>query len=191
MSQKQEFVEFMCRSISEIPQDVKILFEMLDDAELSESARTQTAGALLYLLAPGDLIPDTFGLLGHADDSLVFRMIMAANVRGAPQERAEHYRGRYPEVFDTLDEDLATAVGFLGEMYPWMEQWLDKLDKVEFKGKRAPAIIADVEEGTWLYDEVNEALLDVDFDEDDLRRELRRVDRILPVMREKMEASRR
>jgi hypothetical protein len=94
-------------------------------------------------------------------------------------------------VFDTLDQDLETASAYLGEMFSWMEGWLDKLEAVEFKGKRGPAITANVEEGLWLYDEVNEALLDLDFDEDELKRELRHIDRILPVIREKMEASRR
>ena len=89
MSQNQEFVDFMYRAIGEIHQDLKILFEMLDDAELSEHARTRAAGAMLYLLAPGDLIPDTFGLLGHVDDSLVLRMVMAVTLSEA-SERVEH-----------------------------------------------------------------------------------------------------
>ena len=190
MSQNQEFVDFMSRAIGEIHQDLKILFEMLDDAELSEHARTRAAGAMLYLLAPGDLIPDTFGLLGHVDDSLVLRMVMAVTLSEA-SERVEHYHRRYPEVFDTLDQDLAVAAGYLGDCYPWLEEWLEKLEKLEYKGKRPSIIVQDVEEGVWLYDEINEALLDVDFDDNEINREMRRIDTILPLIREKMEASRR
>lgn len=190
MSQKQEFVEFLSRSISEIPQDVKILFEMLDDAEFSNEARIRVAGAMLYLLAPGDLIPDTFGLLGHADDSLILRLTMAATLKDAP-ERAEHYQGRYPEVFDTMEQDFAVCLGYLGEIFPWMEKHLEKLHKLEFKGKKAPIFIEDIEEGSWLYDEINEDLLDLEFDDDELNREMRRINRILPVLREKMGATRR
>ncbi len=190
MSHKQEFVEFMSRSISEIPQDVKILFEMLDDAEFSDEARIRVAGAMLYLLAPGDLIPDTFGIVGHADDSLVLRLIMVATLEDAP-ERTEHYHERYPEVFETLEQDLEVAHGYLGEIFPWMKEQTAKLGKLEFKGKKASIFIEDIEEGSWLYDEINEDLLDLEFDDDELNREMRRIDRILPVLREKMEASRR
>jgi uncharacterized membrane protein YkvA (DUF1232 family) len=190
MDHKEEFVAFLSRSIIEIPQDVKVLFEMLDDGDLGDDARVRVAGSLLYLLAPGDLVPDSFGLLGHADDSLVFRMTMAATLGDVP-DRAGHYRDRYPEVFGSLEADLAAARGFLGDVYPWLEERLAALATIEFKGKRAPMFLEDVDEGSWLYDEVNEALLDFEIDEEELARSLRKVDRIVPVMRQKMEASRR
>jgi uncharacterized membrane protein YkvA (DUF1232 family) len=190
MSHKEEFIGFLSRSITEISLDVKIMFAMMDDPEFAEETRARVAGALLYLLAPGDLIPDTFGLLGQSDDCLVMRMTMAFVLRKRP-ERAEHYHERYPEVFETLQEDLEIASNYLGEIYPWMEAYLDKLITIEFKGKKAQDVIEDVEASTWLHDEINEALLDLEFDDDELNREMRRVDRILPVMEEKMNASRR
>jgi uncharacterized membrane protein YkvA (DUF1232 family) len=190
MSQKDEFSGFLFRSIIEIPQDVKVIFEMLDDTNFSDRTQLRAAGSLLYLLAPGDLIPDTFGLLGHADDSLVLRITMARILRQEP-DRAAHYRARYPEVFDTLDADLATAAGYLGEAYPWLEQHLDRLETIEFKGKKPQMILDDVEVGSWLYDEINEAMLDLEIDEDELGRELRKVDRILTVLQEKMGFPRR
>ena len=190
MSRNEEFISFMSRAVSELGQDVKILFEMLDDPDFSDDERLRVAGALLYLLAPGDLVPDTYGLLGHTDDSLVFRMTMARCLTQSPARKA-HYGARYPEVFEPLDGDLEVCAAFLGELYEWLQQWLLQLGKQEYKGKRAEVFLDDLEEGSWLYDEVNEALLDLEFDEDDLNRELRRIDRILPVMREKMEARRR
>lgn len=190
MSQKDEFSGFLFRSIVELPQDVKIMFEMLDDTNFSDSTRLRAAGALLYLLAPGDLIPDTFGLLGHADDSLVLRMTMDLILRLEP-ERAEVYRTRFPEVFDTLEADLAAASRFLGDAYTWFVQYLEKLGAIEFKGKKAQVFIDDVDASSWLYGEVSEALLDLEIDEDELNRELRKVDRILTVMKEKMGLTRR
>jgi uncharacterized membrane protein YkvA (DUF1232 family) len=166
------------------------MFELLDDTNFSDGTRLRAAGALLYLLAPGDLIPDTFGLLGHADDSLVLRITMDRILRQEP-ERAEYYRTRYPEVFDTLEADLAVAAGFLGEVYEWLGQYLEKLETIEFKGKKPQVFIDDVDASSWLYGEVSEALLDIEFDEDELGRELRKVDRILTVMKEKMGLSRR
>lgn len=192
MDHKKEFIEFLYRSIGEISQDTKILFEMLDDGELDDKERLRSAGTLLYLLAPGDLIPDTFGLLGHADDSLVMRMTMNHILVKTP-DRKEHYEQRYPEVFGCLEQDLGAAHAYLGEIYPWIETWLERLERIEFKGKKAEFFLDedDVDAGSWLYDEINEALLDIDFDDDDLKRELRKVDRILPLMEEKMRASRR
>lgn len=190
MSQKEEFVAFLARSVSEIPQDVKVMFEMLDDAELGDECRVRAAGALLYLLAPGDLVPDSFGLLGNVDDSLVFRMTMAATLEDVP-DRAEHYKTRYPEVFATLEQDLAVVAGYLGDLYPWLASRVGVLRDIEYKGKKAAGFPDDVEEGSWLYDEVNEAMLDFDADEDELSRCLRKVDDIVPIMRQKMEASRR
>ena len=154
MSQKDEFIEFLSRAITEISQDVKVMFEMMDDPEFSEATRLRTAGALLYLLAPGDLIPDTFGLLGQADDCLVMRLTMQFVLNQKP-ERADHYRERYPEVFDHLEEDLEISAGFLGEIYPWLEEYLEKLDAIEFKGKKAQDVIEDVDTNSWLFDEIN------------------------------------
>lgn len=190
MSHKEEFIGFLSRSITEISLDVKIMFAMMDDPEFTEETRSRVAGALLYLLAPGDLIPDTFGLLGQSDDSLVMRMTMAYVLRLRP-ERGDYYRERYPEVFGTLDQDLEIANNFLGDIFPWMENYLEKLVTIEFKGKKAKDVIEDVDANSWLYDELNEALLDLEFDDDELNREMRRVDSILPVMEEKMNASRR
>lgn len=190
MSHKEEFIGFLSRSITEISLDVKIMFAMMDDPEFTEVTRTRVAGALLYLLAPGDLIPDTFGLLGQSDDSLVMRMTMSYMLSERP-EQEDYYRERYPEVFETLQQDLEIASNFLGEIYPWMEKYLEKMVTIEFKGKKAKDVIEDVEANSWLYDEINEALLDLEYDDDELNRELRRVDRILPVMQEKMNASRR
>jgi len=193
MSQKAEFTDFLSRAISQIPQDVKIHFEFIDDAELPEEAHLRAAGTLLYLLAPGDLVPDTFGVLGHVDDALVFRMSMAATLKDAPDDRVTAYRERYPEVFGTLEADLAVASEFLGELYPWIETRLEEkaLGKIEFKGKRAQMTLDDTEDEGWLYGEVSEALLDFDVDDDELARELRRIDKIIPIMQQKMAASRR
>jgi uncharacterized membrane protein YkvA (DUF1232 family) len=190
MSHKDEFIGFMSRSIVEIHQDVKVIFEMLDDAELNDETRMRAAGAMLYLLAPGDLIPDTFGLLGHADDSLILRMMMAYAIEQNP-ERSEHYRERFPEVFDTLEPDLESASRFLGELYPWMFRYLDRLREVEYKGKRAELFVNDIEASLWLYNEVNEDLLDLEFDDDELQREVAKVEKIIPILKEKMNASRR
>lgn len=190
MSHKDEFIAFMTRGISEMSHDVKVLLDMFDDPEFEDETRLRAGGALLYLVAPGDLIPDTFGLLGQVDDALVMRMTMEYALKKKP-ERREHYLERYPEIFETIEEDLQTAANYLGEVYPWLDKWLDRLLKIEFKGKRADSLLDDVDSGSWLYDELNEALLDLEFDDDDLNREMRRIDKILPVIQEKMGISRR
>ena len=59
MGHKEEFIGFLTRSISEMSQDVKVLLEMFDDPEFEDGTRLRAAGALIYLIAPGDLIPDT------------------------------------------------------------------------------------------------------------------------------------
>ncbi len=189
MSQKNAFVEFTSRGITEMQQDVKILLEMFDDPEFEDETRLRAAGALLYLVAPGDLIPDTFGVLGSVDDVLVMRMTMDYALKTTPSQTS-HYTERYPEVFESLAADLETAHGYLDEVYPWMVTYLARVVKIEFKGKKASAMLVDDDAGTWLYDELNEALLDLEYDDDELNRELRRVDRILPVLQEKMRATR-
>jgi hypothetical protein len=48
------------------------------------------------------------------------------------------------------------------------------------QGQQATACVEDTESSTWLYDAVHEALIDeIDFDEEDVERELKQVDRIL------------
>jgi hypothetical protein len=48
------------------------------------------------------------------------------------------------------------------------------------QGHQAAACIDDPESSTWLYDSVHGALIDeIDFDEDDVIREMKQIDRIL------------
>jgi hypothetical protein len=136
------------------------------------------------------VIPDTYGLLGQVDDVLIMRMTMAFALERVPG-RADHYRERHVEVFETLSDDLGAARGYLGDVYPWLEGQLGRMPAIEFKGKRASGLLDDLDGGTWLYGVMAEAMLDLEFDDDELHRELRKIDRILPVMQEKMGATRR
>ena len=61
-----------------------------------------------------------------------------------------------------------------------LEAIAEKLPALNHQGHQAAACIEDTEAATWLYDAVHEALIDeIDFDDEDVARELKQVDRIL------------
>ena len=57
--------------LSSLQQDIKEFVRVVcDDPELDESLRDRVHGAVFYALVPGDVIPDSIGVLGYLDDAL-------------------------------------------------------------------------------------------------------------------------
>ena len=69
---------------------------------------------------------------------------------------------------------------YLGERVSVLEKAVEKFPALNHQGHQASACVEDTESATWLYDAVHEALIDeIDFDDEDVVRELKQVDRIL------------
>ncbi len=79
-----------------------------------------------------------------------------------------------------LSDELDATRAYLEDRVSVIEGVVKKFPKLNHQGHQATACIEDAESSTWLYDAVHEALInEIDFDEDDVVRELKQVDRIL------------
>ncbi|MCC7536104.1 MAG: hypothetical protein IT379_07820 [Deltaproteobacteria bacterium] len=180
----------MTRCVASYGRDLKDSFFVVDDGELDEDMRVLGAGAIFYGLAAGDLLPDTLGPLGIIDDVLVLRIALERICAHNP-ERAKVYAKERPELFGSMAADLATARSFLGELFELFDERVDTCRAIEFKGKTPANCVSDPEDSRWLYDEVMEAQLHMPSDEEDIARHMRKIDTVMPRLRQRLAQKKR
>ncbi|MBI5490338.1 MAG: hypothetical protein HY905_23580 [Deltaproteobacteria bacterium] len=185
MDAREEFVSRYVRAVIDLPQDVRVACELLDDDEIDQDAQAIVVGSLLSLLQAGDLIPDTWGPLGMVDDAITLRLA-AAHAAPAGSAVRERQTQRFPAFFAELEPDLAAARGFLADTFALFDARLPKLRQAEHKGKRVDMVLRDPAARAWLFDEVDEAMTDLEIAEDDLLVAMRRVDSLLTHLRRRL-----
>ncbi len=189
MSQ-EAFAAFMARAIVALPQDLKLLLDMADDEEFDESLRTLAAGAVVYAIAPGDALPDQMGVLGYVDDALMARLAMSEIARRDP-ERGAFYRSKHPEIFDSIEDDIQAARAFLTDAFRYFESKIETVKNDEFKGKRPLDCVRDAQMSSWLYDELLAKTVEMEFDDDEVERAVKKVATVLPRLKQKAQTVRR
>ena len=164
---EQRFVQRMRELLVSLPYDMKVLFEAISDENLPLEARLVAAQATIYCLSPSDPIPDSLGLLGFVDDTLLVRLTLA-RILEVGGEDADEYPRRFPELFEPLGEDLKLARGFLGEDLEWLERRIGaKYSKAPYKGKDANEYLSDDEAQEYLYSEGLAFTTDYEIDEEE------------------------
>ncbi|MBI2893964.1 MAG: DUF1232 domain-containing protein [Deltaproteobacteria bacterium] len=181
-----EFQSFLARAIPAIPADLKVLLRILQDEDLDDGPRLEAAGAILYTLSAGDLVPDSIGVLGYVDDALVCRIALARAGEAAPR-----YRERYPKLYETLATDLASAREFLGDdIFDFVGRAAVARTDNDYKGKKARDFLTDPEASGWLADEASAEIAKLVFRKPDIERELKKVDTLVPRLKQKLDAAR-
>jgi uncharacterized membrane protein YkvA (DUF1232 family) len=69
-----------------LPLHVRVVVGLLADARVPASRKALLAGAFGYAVAPIDLVPDRFPLLGLLDDVMVAALAVDAFLDGVPEE---------------------------------------------------------------------------------------------------------
>jgi uncharacterized membrane protein YkvA (DUF1232 family) len=173
------------RWLSSLQQDIKDFLHVVgDDQDLPDDVRTAAVAAVLYTLAPGDIIPDSTGVLGYLDDALALRVALE-RVRAAAPDRFEQYRDRAPELITSADEDLDAFREALGELYEPFAARVLSPERNEFKGKRA-ADVLDLEGAAWLDEEITVAALKLDFKPSAVQSAARKAETIVPTIRQRL-----
>lgn len=185
MGTREEFVERYVRAIVDLPQDARVVFDLVDDPELGDDARVLACGALVSLLQSGDPIPDTFGAVGLLDDAVVLRLAAERVVPAGHPRRAAHAE-RHGEFYGALEADLAIAREFFGDCFVVFDQRLDRGPALEHKGKRAADLAADDRASTWLLEEVDEYMTELEIDEEEVATSMRKVDQAVAHLRRRM-----
>lgn len=188
MTDKEKIVNVLVENIETMNDDIKILFTLLDDADIEDNLRELAAGSLIYFLSPGDIIPDTFGNILSMFDDILISKIVTLEILENSKEKGDFYKSTYADQYNKMNSEIGLIKDYLGEeIFNYFKGRLRKLPQISFKGKKAKIFLRDMEAATWLYDEVNEALLDKDFATDEIRRDAQKVDKLIPILKNKVE----
>lgn len=173
------FVELMSPALIRFSQDLKLVLRIVEDPEVDDVSRAAAAGSLLHVLYSSGVIPGVRGVLRHLGDVLLIRLVLKG-LRERSPEAFQKQATESPELFEPLSEELEVMQAYLGDRMSVFEKAASTFPTLSHKGHEAVTCVEDAEKSTWLYDAVHEALIDdIDFDDEDVSRELKQVDRIL------------
>jgi hypothetical protein len=176
---RERFIELMTPALIRFSQDLKTVLRIAEDPEIDDESRIAVAGGLLHVISAGGAIPGERGVLRHLGDALMMRIVLSG-VRERSPTAFEKHANQSPDMFEPLSEELAAMHAYLGNRVTVLEKIVETFPTLNQQGHQAAACIEDPESSTWLYDSVHGALIDeIDFDEDDVIREMKQIDRIL------------
>ena len=187
MSSKEQFVDLVREGILSLAQDMKSMLRVVEDPDIDDESRVEASGALLHVLSASNAIPGLRGKLAYVDDVLVLRLILERIRKRSPEAMARHAE-EAPDLVGALDEQLGVVRAYLGDLMAPLEKAVDGVSKLNHQGHTAAECAHDTDACTWLYDSVQEAIVDMDFDEDEIARLAKQVDEILPPLRLKARA---
>ncbi|MGI9609753.1 MAG: YkvA family protein [Acidimicrobiia bacterium] len=103
------------KAISAVPNLVKLGYRLLRDPRVPLKHKAFLGGALAYLVAPVDVIPDFIPLIGRADDLLMLALALNAMFDAAGEAIVhEHWDG----TGDVL-ELVAGVIEWGASLVPW------------------------------------------------------------------------
>lgn len=152
------FADAMREAILSLPQDLKAMLRVMEDPDLDDVSRVLACGSLLHILSGSNAIPGVKGTLALVDDVLVLRLALERMSKTSPDVITTH-REKTPEIFEPWDVQLEEARGYLGERISILDKAVDGLPRLTFQGHSAQKCAKDIDEQTWLYDSVHEAIV--------------------------------
>jgi hypothetical protein len=176
---RERFIELMTPALIRFSQDLKSVLRIVEDPDVDDESRTAAAGSLLHVISSSGAIPGVRGVLRHLGDVLVMRIVLDGVRKRSPDAFAKHL-AQSPDMLEPLSDELDAMNVYLGDRVTVLEKAVEKFPTLNHQGHQAAACVEDTESATWLYDAVHEALIDqIDFDDEDVARELKQVDTIL------------
>jgi len=182
---RDQFASFVQDAILSLPQDMKTILRIVEDPDIDDRCRVAAAGALLHVLSGANAIPGLRGVLAYADDAIVLRLVLEQILKDA-NESMDGHRADTPDLFGTLDEHLALVRSYLGAGAERLEHAAKHVSQLSHQGHSAQSCVTEPEGGTWLYDTVQEALVDeLEFDEDEVHRACKGVEQIVTQLKQR------
>jgi len=179
---ESKFVELVRGWLVSLPHDLKIAFDAMDDENLPRPVREVAAGVVAYVVSPNDFVADrNDAVLSYADDALLLRLALSQALGKGEDEQA--FRERFPELFDSLDENLTLCKSVMGELMTWLEGKVTGLPGLEYKGKKAAKYLDDDEAREQLFDDGLVFRTDYPVDEKTIADKLKKASTVTDVMR--------
>ena len=183
-----EFEGVIQDAILQLPEDLKVVLQILEDPDLEDDDRTLLAGAILHVLSGHNAIPGQRGLLAYVDDVIVLRLALERLAASNAEVVARH-ADRAPELLADLPDQMAVIRDYLGDLLQVLDRACTALPKLTHQGHSAAQCARDEDAGMWLYDSVHEAvLMDLEFDEDEVHRAVRNVEQIRRPLEQRLQA---
>lgn len=179
------FADVLREGMLSLPHDLKAMLRIVEDPDLDDQGRVLACGAILHVLSGQNAIPGVKGVLGYADDVIVLRLVVERLAATSPEVIA-HHKGDSPEV-GVFDEQLAVVRSHLGELLTVIDRAVDALPKTNFEGHGAVECARDSEAATWLYDSVQEAIVErLELDPDAVVRAVKGAGEIKTLLKQRL-----
>lgn len=187
---ESKFVELVRGWLVSLPHDLKIAFDAMDDENLPRPVREVAAGVVAYVISPNDSVSDrNENVVSFADDALLLRVALQKALGAGEDETA--FRGRFPELFDELDENLTICKNVMGELMTWLESKVKNLPSLDYKGKKVVKYLDDEEAREQLFDDGLVFRTDYPVDEKTIADKLKKASTVTEAMkRRKQEEAR-
>jgi uncharacterized membrane protein YkvA (DUF1232 family) len=185
-SNDARFVELIRSWLASLPHDLKAVFEAMDDENLSRSSRELAVGTIVYVVSPNDFVSDrNETVASFVDDAILLRLGLrqALAAGGTDEEAARAFRDRFPELFVTLDDDLALCRAVMGDLVGWLESKVEGMRKLEHRGKKVPAFLDDDEAREELFEDGLVFRTDYPIDEQTIGDKLKKASTVTEVMK--------
>jgi uncharacterized membrane protein YkvA (DUF1232 family) len=111
----------------QLPSHARLVWGLARDARTPVALKAVLFAALVYVIAPIDLIPDVIPILGAADDLTVLLLVLDLFISNAPAAVREEHLARAKAGQAVLDEDLARLRMLLGARYDRIRDNLPEL----------------------------------------------------------------
>ena len=179
---ESKFVELVRGWLVSLPHDLKIAFDAMDDENLPRPVREVAAGVVAYVVSPNDFIADrNDAVVSFADDALLLRLALAQALGAGEDEQA--FRARFPELFESLDENLTLCKSVMGELMTWLESKVGTLKTTSYKGKKLAMYLDNEEAREALVDDGLVFRTDYPVDEKTIGDKLKRAATIIETMK--------
>ena len=179
---ESKFVELMRSWLVSLPHDLKIAFDAMDDENLPRAAREIATGVVIYVVSPNDAVSDrSNNIVSYADDAVLLRLALEKAIGKGEDEQA--FRGRFPELFEGLDENLKLCKSIMGDLMTWLEQKVGALKSIDYKGKKVPAYLDNDEAREQLFDDGLVFRTDYPVDEKTIGDKLKKAGTVLDAMK--------
>jgi uncharacterized membrane protein YkvA (DUF1232 family) len=179
---QRRFVEIMTEWLISLPHDLKILYEAASDENLPRSARELAVGAIIYTVSPNDFISaDRHDFLSFSDDCILLRLALRDIVKEGDED-SEFFKSRFPEFFETLDEELQVCQEAMGELFAWLSSKIATLRTLEYKSKKIAHYLDDEEAGEFLFEDGLAFRTEYPVDEENISDKLKKASTIIEVI---------
>ena len=115
------------RVVLQLPSYARLVWGVARDARTPIGLKALLGAALVYVVAPVDLIPDFVPIVGAADDLTVLLLVLDLFLSNAPAAVREEHLARASTHQSVLDEDLARLRIVLGGRFDRIRDGLPEL----------------------------------------------------------------